>query len=84
MGTAPKIRGSAVVITGASSGIGRATALRFAAAGANVVLAARREAALREVASECRHHGVRALVVPVDVTEAESVESVADRVVETF
>ncbi|GAA5223921.1 SDR family oxidoreductase [Membranihabitans marinus] len=49
-----------------------------------MVLAARREEALREVASECRRHGVRALVVPVDVTEAESVERVADRAVETF
>ncbi|MCT1606242.1 SDR family oxidoreductase [Nesterenkonia massiliensis] len=73
-----------MVITGASSGIGRATALRFAAAGANVVMVARREEALREVASECRRHGVRALVVPVDVTAAESVERVADRAVETF
>ena len=60
-----------VVITGASSGIGRATALEMARRGANVVLAARRTERLEEVAAQCRSLGVRALAVPTDVTNPE-------------
>lgn len=60
-----------VVITGASSGIGRATALEMARRGANVVLAARRVELLEAVAAECRTHGVRATAVRADVTKPE-------------
>lgn len=84
MGASLKVAESVVVITGASSGIGRATALRFAKAGADVVLTARRERALNDVAAECREHGVRALVVPAEITDAEAVDALADRAVETF
>ncbi|WP_246126280.1 SDR family oxidoreductase [Nesterenkonia populi] len=84
MGASMKVKGSAAVITGASSGIGRAAALRFAKAGADVVLAARREEALKEVADECREHGVRALVVPLDVTDAEAVQALGDHAAEAF
>ncbi|KRF31501.1 SDR family oxidoreductase [Yonghaparkia sp. Soil809] len=79
-----KIKGATVVITGASSGIGRASALRFAKKGANVVLAARREEALREVAAECERFGAQTLVVPLDVTDAAAVDALADRVIATF
>ena len=65
------LRGKNVVITGASSGIGRATALEMARRGANVILAARRAERLEEVAAECRSHGVRAVAVPTDVTRPE-------------
>ena len=66
------------MITGASSGIGRATALAFAAAGAGVVLAARREEPLRALAGECRHAGApRSLVVPTDVRDPAAVEALA-------
>ena len=66
-----------VVITGASSGIGRATALRFAAKGATVVLTARSESALRQLASECERLGARTLVLPADVTDEASLHELA-------
>ncbi len=84
MGTQRKIKGSTVVITGASSGIGRAAALRFAKEGADVVLAARRREALEEVARECRAQKVRTLVVPTDVTEDDAVQRLARRAAEEF
>jgi len=74
-----KLEHSTVVITGASSGIGRATALAFAARGASVVLAARREEALHEVARACTDLGGRAVVVPMDVTHEGAVEALAQR-----
>jgi uncharacterized protein len=66
-----EIKGKTVVITGASSGIGRAAAREFARRGANLVLAARRVQPLEEVAAECRALGVTARVVPADVTKRE-------------
>ena len=57
-----------VVITGASSGIGRATAHAFARRGASVVLAARRVEMLHEVERECAEFGGTALVVPTATT----------------
>ncbi|MGM0930384.1 MAG: SDR family oxidoreductase [Actinomycetota bacterium] len=79
-----RIKGSVVVITGASSGIGRATALRFARKGANVVLAARRGKALETLAVQCRRYRTEALAVPVDVSEAASIQELAERAVRQF
>jgi NADP-dependent 3-hydroxy acid dehydrogenase YdfG len=62
------------IITGASSGIGRATALALAQAGADVALAARRQDALEAVAEEVRGIGRRALVVPTDVAQQGQAE----------
>lgn len=78
----PKIKSTkVVVITGASSGAGRAIALAFARTGAQVVLAARREQTLNEVADECNMAGGSALAVPTDVTSAEAVQALADAAV---
>lgn len=73
-----------VVITGASSGIGRATAHAFAQQGATVVLAARRAEMLREVERECLDLGGRALAVPTDTTQEDQVERLAARTLEHF
>lgn len=81
----PRELGDAVVvITGASSGIGRATARAFAERGASVALAARSEGSLHEVAGECEAAGGRALVIPTDVTDEEAVQELARRTVESF
>jgi short-subunit dehydrogenase len=70
-----------VIITGASSGIGAATAHVFAAAGANVVLAARDEARLAAVADKVAG---RTLVVPTDVGDREAIERLVAKTVATF
>ncbi|MGV9215580.1 SDR family oxidoreductase [Micromonospora sp. RB23] len=75
---------STVVITGASSGIGTATAYALARRGAAVVLAARSERALQQVAQRCRQLGGQALAVPTDVTDLDSVRHLAERAVVEF
>lgn len=79
-----RIKGSVVVITGASSGIGRATALCFASHGARLVLAARGTEALDTLAKAGRKRGGKAVAVPTDVTDPEAMESLAARAVEEF
>src|SRR5688500_1348738 len=64
--------GKSIVLTGASSGIGRALALALAAQRPRLVLAARDAARLEEVAGECRRLGAEALVVPTDVSAEEA------------
>ncbi|MDR7300098.1 SDR family oxidoreductase [Haloactinomyces albus] len=72
-----RIKDRVAVVTGASSGIGRATALALAGRGCALVLTARRAEALQRVAEECSERGEQALVVPADVGDAEAVERVA-------
>lgn len=72
------------IVTGASSGIGRATALALARAGAHVALAARNQAAMQEVARDIRALGREALVVPTDVTQQAQVERLAEATLERW
>jgi NAD(P)-dependent dehydrogenase (short-subunit alcohol dehydrogenase family) len=69
-----------VVITGASAGVGRATAHRFARDGARVALLARGSAGLEVAAAEVRRLGGEALAIPVDVADADAVEAAAERI----
>jgi short-subunit dehydrogenase len=79
-----KISDAVVVITGASSGIGKAAALEFAARGARLVLAARRIDALERTRQECSRRGAPAHAVPVDVTQEEDVQELARRAVDRY
>lgn len=78
------LRGAAVVLTGASSGIGRATALEFARRGANLALAARRDEPLEDTAEQCRRFGARVLVAPTDVRREDEVNTLARRAIDEF
>lgn len=73
-----------VVITGASSGIGRLTAERMAARGANLVLAGRDEAALIDTAERCERYGVLVEVKATDVSNESQVEALSLAAIATF
>jgi short-subunit dehydrogenase len=79
--TSPHLQQTTVVITGASAGVGRAVALRFAQAGAKLALIARDAAALEDVKHEAEKLGAIALVVPVDVADANAVLEAAEAIV---
>ncbi len=78
------IEGRVAVVTGAGLGIGRGIALGLAEAGADVVLAARTESDLDEVADRVRAIGRRALVVPTDVTDRAQCEQLIDGAADEF
>lgn len=73
-----RVRGQVAIVTGASSGIGRATALALAKEGARVALAARNAVALRETAQAIQALGGESLVAPTDVTQRDQVERLVD------
>ena len=79
-----QLSGATVVVTGASSGIGRLTALRLAERGANVVAAARRDEPLASLVAECRERGGEALGVRVDVADEASVRTLAEAAITRF
>jgi NADP-dependent 3-hydroxy acid dehydrogenase YdfG len=78
------IKGKVVVITGASSGLGEATARLLSAEGASVVLGARRVERLKSLADELNAKGGKALAVATDVTDRQQVKKLADAAVQEF
>ncbi|MET9117866.1 SDR family oxidoreductase [Streptomyces longwoodensis] len=83
-GTPKDTSGRVVVVTGASGGVGRATARAFAARGDRVALLARGREGLAAAADDVRRAGGEALVVPVDTADAQAVEDAAQQVVDAF
>jgi NAD(P)-dependent dehydrogenase (short-subunit alcohol dehydrogenase family) len=79
-----KLSGTTAVITGATSGIGRETALEFVKAGARVVVAGRREERLRELAAEIEARGGDVLAVRTDVSAQAQVESLIEQTIARF
>lgn len=79
-----ELRGAVVVVTGASSGFGELTALRFARAGSIVVLAARRVERLEALAERIGARGGTALPVRCDMTDREDIEALRDATLEAF
>lgn len=77
-------KGKTVVITGASSGIGRALAFEFGARGANIAMGARQEDKLAEIASQLRAKGTSVAFCTVDVTQEEDCRKLIETAVTTF
>lgn len=77
-------RDQVVIVTGASSGIGKALALQLARQGAKVVLAARRVEQLGQVAEACRQSGSEALAAPTDVADEAQCKGLVEKTVATF
>ena len=73
-----------IVITGASSGFGKGASLKFADEGATVVLAARREELLDDLAHQCDGAGGKAIAVPTDVSREDDVRNLAEQAVAEF
>ena len=78
------LQGKTVVVTGGSSGVGRAIAEAFALEGCNIVIAARGQEALNETLSLCQDLGVRAIAVSTDVSKADDVKKLVNTAVEKF
>ena len=79
-----KLENRVAIITGGGRGIGRATALTFAAEGADIVLAARTDSEISAVAEEVRALGRRALAIPTDVQHKAAVDAMVAQTLETF
>ncbi|MCI1289986.1 MAG: SDR family oxidoreductase [Lactobacillus sp.] len=76
------LQGQVVVVTGASSGMGKAIALESARRGAKVVLIARRQVELEKTASQVRDLGGEAVVLPADLSKAEAISTLFQRLVQ--
>lgn len=79
-----RLKNKVAIITGATSGIGKATALRFADEGADLVLTGRRPALGKAVEAECRQRGVRCVFVEADHTKPEDCQRVVDIALKEF
>lgn len=79
-----RLENKVCIVTGASSGIGAKTAEVFAAEGAKVVMAARREAEMKKIAAKIEKAGGEALVVPTDIRDLEQVKALVAKTMEVY
>ena len=84
MGKLKPVGEQVVALMGASSGIGRETALQFARRGASVVVSGRSEEGLNSLADEIRSEGGEVTALTAEVAEFDQVKAVADRAVEEY
>lgn len=84
MGISPSLKGKTAIITGTSSGIGRAIGLALAEAGVQCVLAARREKDLKKLADEIQELGVKVLVLKTDVAQEEDLNTLVTKTIREF
>ena len=77
-----RIEGKKIVITGASSGIGRSAAIQLAASGAFVILVARREEALNDVVDTIKRAGGQAVAYPADLSDLDFVDQLGDKILD--
>ncbi len=78
------LEGKKALITGGSTGLGRATALVFAEAGADVAIAARTVKNLESAAEEIRRHGTHVITIPTDVSDSAQVDAMVAKATEEF
>ena len=78
------LAGKTAIITGGAGGLGRSMVAAYARAGANVVVASRNRENIERVAQQVNAKGQTALAIPVDITQADSVDELVQRTVETF
>src|SRR5436309_15780615 len=79
-----KLNGAVCLVTGASSGIGRETAIAIAERGAIVAGCARRKDKLDDTLAECRKHSPRSISIQCDVSDPDAVKAMIDEVVRTL
>jgi len=79
-----RLLGKVAIVTGSSSGIGKAIALRFGEEGASVIIAARRDRLCEEVAGQIRRRGGEAVAIATDIMEEQQVEQVVTETVQRF
>ena len=79
-----RLEGKVAIITGGNSGVGAATAMKFAQEGAKVVITARRQAQLEEVAAKIREAGGEVLPIVSDISKVEDAKTVVSSVIEKY
>ncbi|MDE6841317.1 MAG: SDR family NAD(P)-dependent oxidoreductase, partial [Oscillospiraceae bacterium] len=79
-----RLEGKVAIITGGNSGVGAVTAMLFAKEGAKVVISARRQAQLEEVAAQIRQAGGEVLPVVTDISKPEDAKNLVAKTVEAY
>ena len=79
-----RLEGKVAIVTGSTSGMGRATAIAYAREGAKVVVTGRNEERAKEVVKQIKDEGFEAMYVIVDTSNVESVQDLVDKTLEAY